>query len=68
MNNTLTEEQAARVKYTLSTAAIEDAVPDKDAIRLCEEIAKGNMTGDEAIAILDKMYGFVRCGKRGKRG
>lgn len=63
----MTEEQAARVKYTLSTAAIEDAVPDEYTIHLCEEIAKGNMTGDEAIEILDKLYGFVKRGKRGKR-
>lgn len=68
MSNTLTEEQAARVKYTLSTAAIEDAVPGKEVIRLGEEIVKGNMTGDEAIAIIEKMYGLVRRGKRGKRG
>lgn len=68
MNNTLTEEQAARVKYTLSTGAIEGATPSKDAIRLCEEMAQGKITVDEAIAAIEKKYGLVRRGKRGKRG
>ena len=44
------------IEYTLSTFAIEHLVPSKDAIHLCEENAKGNISVEAAIQEIKDKY------------
>ena len=46
------------LKYTLSTQAIEQAIPSKEAIKLCEHMSQGKVTADAAVDLLKKKYGI----------
>lgn len=52
------------VKYTISTGAIEKAIPSKDAIKLCERMSKGDLTANAAVDLLKKKYGLIDRTKR----
>ncbi len=47
------------LKYTISTGAIEKAIPSKNAIKLCESMSQGNITANAAVDLLKKKYGLV---------
>ena len=53
------------IKYTLSTGAIERIMPSKEAVRLCEELSKGKISADAAVAAIKEKYGLVGREKRG---
>lgn len=54
------------VKYTLSTQAIEQAIPSEDAIKLCKRMSQGKVTANDAVDLLKKKYGVSdRVGRRG---
>lgn len=46
-----------QLKNTLSTLAIEKLVPSQEALRLCEENADGQISMEEAIERLIRLYG-----------
>ncbi len=54
----MTERAAAAVNYTLATHAAERMEPSQKAIRLCEEIAEGHISGDDAVQQLLLSYGI----------
>lgn len=54
----MTERAAAAVNYTLATHAAEQMKPSQKAIRLCEEIAEGHISGDYAVQQLLFSYGI----------
>lgn len=54
---TVTERAAAAVNYTLATHAAERMKPSQKAIHLCEEIAEGHISGDDAVQQLLLSYG-----------
>lgn len=54
----MTERAAAAVNYTLATHAAEQMKPSQKAIRLCEEIAEGHISGDYAVQQLLLSYGI----------
>ena len=53
------------IKYTLSTGAIERVTPSKEAVRLCEELSKGKVSADAAVAAIKEKYGLVGREARG---
>lgn len=54
------------IEYTLSTQAIERAIPSKDAMRLCELMSQGEVAANAAVDLLKKKYGVSdRSGRSG---
>ena len=53
------------IKYTLSTGAIERVAPSKEAVRLCEELSKGKVSADAAVAAIKEKYGLAGREARG---
>lgn len=54
----MTKQAEENIRYTLATHAVEQLSPSKEAILLCEKIANGHMTGDQAVAQIKRMYGI----------
>lgn len=46
------------VKYTLASLAIENLNPSDEAIELCNEMADGKISADDAIAAILKKHGI----------
>ena len=53
------------IKYTLSNGVIERVTPSKEAVRLCEELSKGKVSADAAVAAIKEKYGLLRREARG---
>ena len=46
------------LKYTLATQAAERMKPSADTVRLCREVASGQITSEIAVAMTARKYGF----------
>lgn len=49
---------AESVKYSVSTHAIEKLAPSREAIRICEKVADGRLSGDKAVEQIKRNYGL----------
>ena len=54
----MTKKAEENIRYTLATHAAEKLSPSKEAVSICEKIANGSMTGDQAVKQLLQMYGI----------
>ena len=54
----MTQKAQDSVKYTLATHAAEKLTPSREAVRLCEQIAEGHISGDKAVEQLKRSYGI----------
>ena len=54
----MTKKAEENIRYTLATHAAEKMSPSKEAVALCERIANGSMTGDQAVKQILKMHGI----------
>ncbi len=54
----MTQEAKESVKYSLATHAAEKMKPSRMAVRLCEKIAEGRITGDSAVEQIKHSYGI----------
>ena len=61
----MTEHASAALNYTLATHAAERMKPSQEALRLCEEIAEGYISGDQAVEQLLLRYGIESKVKHG---
>lgn len=58
----MTQKAKDSVKYSLGTLAAEKMVPSRKAIRLCEKIADGRISGNDAVEQIKRSYGIEnRC-------
>ena len=48
------------VKYMLATHAVEHIKPSREAVRLCKQVASGNISADYAVAQIMRNYGIRR--------
>lgn len=53
-----------KIKYTLSTQAIERITPSKDALRLCEQLSEGKLSANAAVDTIKQKYGLTRGNPR----
>lgn len=53
----MTEQLKNSLKNTLSTLAIENLTPSREALRLCEQNADGQISIEEAIEKLIRLHG-----------
>ena len=53
----MTQKAKVNVQYMLATHAAERMRPSREAISLCEQIADGRISGDDAIAQIKRLYG-----------
>lgn len=51
-------KQQERVEYTLATHAIENLIPSKDAVNLCNLMNDGLISVEDAILSLMEKYGI----------
>ncbi|NMA25281.1 MAG: antitoxin VbhA family protein [Clostridiales bacterium] len=56
----MTHKAKESVKYSLATHAAEKMTPSRKAVRLCEKIAEGRITGDSAVEQIKRSYGIDR--------
>ena len=49
---------AENVKYSVSTHAIEKLTPSREAMRICERVADGQLSGDKAVELIKRNYGL----------
>ncbi len=54
----MTERAAAAVTYTIATSAAEQMKLSQEALRLCGEIAEGNISGNCAVQQILQSYGI----------
>lgn len=54
----MTPKAKESLKYTLATLAVEKVTPSRKAIRLCEKIAEGHISGDSAVEQIKRSYGI----------
>lgn len=54
----MTEKQKESIKYTLATCAAESLIPSKEALKLCQKIASGKLSGEKAVNEIKKQYGI----------
>ena len=54
----MTQKAKESVKYSLATHAAEKMTPSRKAVRLCEKIAEGRITGDSAVEQIKRSYGI----------
>lgn len=54
----MTPEAKESVKFSLATHAAEKMAPSRKAVRLCEEIAEGRISGDSAVEQIKRSYGI----------
>lgn len=59
----MTQKSKKQIEYTLATHAVERLVPSKEAIRLCGQMADGELDASAAVAELLRKYGLA-AGKR----
>ena len=60
----MTSSTQQNIKYTLSTQAIEEVKPSKDAIRLCEKLSNGELSANAAVDTIKQKYGITRGNSR----
>ena len=56
----MTKKAEKQVAYTLSTHAVENLKPSRDAVRLCRQMADGKLGADEAVAIMLRKHGVEK--------
>lgn len=56
----MTPKAKESVKYSLSTLAAEKMIPSREAIRLCEKIAEGRISGNDAVEQIKRNYGIQK--------
>lgn len=54
----VTTKAKESVKYSLATHAAEKMTPSRKAVRLCEKIAEGHISGDSAVEQIKHSYGI----------
>ncbi|WP_312159656.1 hypothetical protein [Oscillibacter sp.] len=54
----MTQKAKDSVKYSLATHAAEKMAPSHKAVRLCEKIAEGRISGDSAVEQIKRSYGI----------
>jgi hypothetical protein len=54
----MASEAKESVKYSLATHAAEKMTPSRKAVRLCEKIAEGRISGDSAVEQIKRSYGI----------
>lgn len=54
----MTKKAERIIRYTLATHAAEKMSPSKEAVNICEKVANGHMTGDQAVEQIKRMYGI----------
>ena len=52
----MTMEASKQIEYSLSTLAIEQLHPSKEAILLCEQMSDGEISTDAAVAQIINKY------------
>ena len=61
----MTQKSRKQLDYALSTQAIENLFPSKEALRLCEQVSSGRISTDEAVASLLQQYGLKQIPAHG---
>ena len=61
----MTQKTKKQMDYALSTQTIEYLLPSKRALRLCEQVSRGEISTDEAVASLLKQYGLKQISAHG---
>ena len=61
----MTQKSRKQIDYALSTQAIENLFPSKEALRICEKVSNGQISTDEAVASLLKQYGLRQISAHG---
>lgn len=52
----MTMEASKQIEYSLSTLAIEQLYPSKEALQLCEQMSDGKISTDAAVAQIINKY------------
>ena len=53
----MTPKARANIEYTIATHAAEKMSISKEAVSLCERIAEGYLSGDDAVEQIKRLYG-----------
>lgn len=61
----MTQKSRKQMDYALSTQAIENLFPSKEALLLCEQVSSGRISTDEAVASLLQQYGLKQIPAHG---
>lgn len=52
----MTDKAKSNIRYTITTHALEKMTPSKEAVRLCERIAAGQISTDQAVNEIVRNY------------
>ena len=52
-----------RLEYVISTHAIENLTPSDDALKLCAMLSAGEISADDAVALILQKYTVQNCYK-----
>lgn len=57
----MTGKSKEYLDYTLSTLDIEHLVPSSEALRLCTQVAEGQIDADVAVRIILRQHGLKKA-------
>lgn len=61
----MTQKCRKQIEYMLATHAIENLLPSKEAVRLCERMDSEKLSADAAVATVLEQYGVSRVRANG---
>ena len=56
----MTKNGQQQIDYALATLAVEGDIPSEYAVQLCEQVANGSLTADEAVSEILQTHGLKK--------
>ena len=56
----MTKNGQQQIDYALATLAVEGDIPSEYAVQLCEQVANGSLTADEAVSEILHKHGLKK--------
>ena len=56
----MTKNGQQQIDYALATLGVEGDIPSEYAVQLCEQVANGSLTADEAVSEILQKHGLKK--------